>query len=142
MLDNERMRAYGGLHRLIAWLETKPADGTYNWESPNHCLLGQWWGETQGEYSYGAANEMLHSDKWLSALLGFHIGGAPDADNIESPNNSIRRARWTYGQALERAKYYRDNPALLIGMLGDHAADDLGLTIHNVVEADASISAG
>jgi hypothetical protein len=30
------------IQSLIAWLETKPADATYRYDSPYHCLLHQY----------------------------------------------------------------------------------------------------
>lgn len=93
------------LDNLIAWLEQRPADGTYDYCSSTRCLLAQYFTTkglkafsvtpgiyTTGKYSW---NEKIHllPGGWEEIALG-------EAKNFNGRLNGV----WTYGSALQRAK--------------------------------------
>ena len=85
MLDNPNWQQHtkadpSELATLKAWLATKPADGTYDWESPCDCLAAQYLREITGQQH--------HSSEFLTM---------PHYYNIAQPTPH------TYGAALERA---------------------------------------
>ena len=71
------------LESLIAWLEQQPADGTYDWQYPERCLIACYLTGKLGtlpEYSVSLYQSMPH----------YHAVAAQEP--------------WTFGAALERAK--------------------------------------
>jgi hypothetical protein len=83
--------------KLIAWLETQPAEQTYNWYSSRRCLMGK--------YYWGTATmkeKFYHFMGWGSCyrFTTFHepCGSMTDYVYIGSTKP------WTMGDALQRAK--------------------------------------
>jgi len=86
--------------RLIAWLEQKPADRTYDYMSGSYCLLAQYFEEnglsrvsvtpgyySQGYGSYGSYRSL--PEGWERVAMG-------------------RNKEWTFGKALQRARALED----------------------------------
>lgn len=88
MLYNESWTAQPPVNSvagIIAWLETMPADGTYNYRNINgECLMGQY-GKSRGADWHDVHSWFYHND-----LLFIASGGHITSD-------------WTYGAALKRA---------------------------------------
>lgn len=94
------------LDNLIAWLEQRPADGTYDYCSSRKCLLAQYFtakglkafSVTPGIYTtnYGSwtgeENHLLPHG-WEHIALG-------GSTKFNGQLNGV----WTYGSALQRAK--------------------------------------
>lgn len=75
------------LPTLIAWLETKPKDGTYNFYNCNgECLLGQYMTACGVKHQFGDGQyaELAEVTNWGTGIA------------FEQPN--------TFGAALERAR--------------------------------------
>jgi hypothetical protein len=70
------------LESLIAWLEQQPADGTYQWEYPNLCLMGCYL--------------KSRTDDFASFRNRY-----PDMPHYRE---IAAQEPWTFGAALERAK--------------------------------------
>lgn len=82
------------LNDFIAWLETKPASGRYEWRSGRNCLFAQ----------YGKERKLATSGRspYIAALE--HIGCR---NGQYEPYDLANPLPWTYGAALERARYAR-----------------------------------
>lgn len=82
--------------RLVAWLEKKPRDGTYDYTSGCSCLIAQYLGEMGMDVSVGAT----------TYNCGFAYHPLPANWNYVAATND-----WTYGAALERARCVFGLPA-------------------------------
>jgi hypothetical protein len=69
------------LESLIAWLESQPANGSYNWPHPDRCLLGCYLTDKTGSC---ASFRSSYTDM-------------PHYREIAAPEP------WTFGAALSRA---------------------------------------
>ena len=87
------------LDSLIAWLEQRPADGAYDYSSASKCLLHQYF-TAKGlkellilPCQYTCSPHLIHSlpEGWEEIAFG-------------SPFLTKKEGRWTFGQALQRAK--------------------------------------
>lgn len=84
------------LDSLIAWLEKKPENGSYQYTDPCWCLLALYFKDC-GFKDVMVGPEDIHCEKKRYPLpIGF--------DNI---SNNGRRG-WTFGEALDRAIAYRN----------------------------------
>lgn len=83
--------------KLIAWLETQPANRTYNWYSSRRCLMGLFYWGTSMKWE-----KICHIMGWRSCyrFATFHepCGSMTDYVYIGSTRP------WTMGDALHRAK--------------------------------------
>jgi hypothetical protein len=83
--------------KLIAWLETQPADRTYSWYSASNCLMGQ--------YYWGTATikeKFYHYMCWKSCyhFVTFH----EPCGNMSEYVYIASMKPWTMGDALRRAR--------------------------------------
>jgi hypothetical protein len=86
------------LDSFIAWLETKPADESYDWnDCKGNCLVDQYGMAVRGE-------AISHSGAALDAVFGSEI------DDEWAYQRIYGTLPWTYGAALERAKSTRNKP--------------------------------
>lgn len=83
------------LDDLIAWLETKPRDGTYQYTHPNTCMLCQFLKDR------GVRLPHVDSYGW-GVIEGVHTPLPPYFDSIAMGGH------WSYGAALTRARTYRN----------------------------------
>jgi len=99
---------YHPLDNFIAWLEIKPAAGTYDWEHCGHCLFAQYGDETQRD---------TPNYKGVHAGLKAGIIGAGLTESTRKyfligaggyQHGPWERQLWTYGQALSRARKVRE----------------------------------
>ena len=78
---------------LIAWLETKPSEGTYDWWNVGGCLLCNYLRETFGV-------QMPSSQAWSG-----HDSFGPNTLGPSWGYYEVCQTKpWTYGAALERAR--------------------------------------
>jgi len=84
------------LASLIAWLETKPADKTYNFYRAESCLLGQW-----TKYIDPFAKSLHHEGHRSSEYRIF--GETVDLARFYYVANSSKND-FTFGAALARAR--------------------------------------
>jgi hypothetical protein len=92
------------INSLVAWLEKKPAEGTYSYINGARCLIAQYLQENGfPEARVSAHTYRKHSGGENQKLpKEFHeiaIGG-PNTNNVIGPT--------TFGAALNRAKAYQD----------------------------------
>jgi hypothetical protein len=88
------------LDNLIAWLETKDADGEYCWKLPSSCLLMQWL------QSYGDAKRDYTVKDDRSMSFKYKVNGV--AVDVSQFCSVI--AHSTYGEALAAAKLEKKQP--------------------------------
>lgn len=79
---------------LVAWLEKQPADKSYDYESPHHCLLAQYF----HQHGYSHARVGNHFVHWLDGEKAVGLPRAFHAAATYEPR--------TFGAALRRAKAY------------------------------------
>jgi len=90
--------AFATVDDLIAWLEKRPADTTYDWKSSTDCLLCRYAGKTsylESIISMHAANRDLDYATLVYIAKGAPVGPVFVGDGAKA---------WTYGAALERAR--------------------------------------
>jgi hypothetical protein len=75
------------LESLIAWVEKQPADTSYNWDSCEDCLVGQYVRAVTGSDS--PSGEVIYRELF------------PDLDTYFAV---CAEAPWTFGAALDRAR--------------------------------------
>ena len=100
------------LDHLIAWLETKPANGTYTYSEPQRCLLCQYLKD------HGVANPYANSKRWGTTGVKFMIfrfksveslrDVPADFDMIAKGDAAGLYQSWCYGSALIRARIVRE----------------------------------
>lgn len=91
---------------LIAWLEQKPADGSYDYMKPYSCLLAQYFAD------HGLTNVYVGPGYFVCGEAMFRGDKLPDGWELIAVGESSfmtrvtrgRSAEWTYGKALERAR--------------------------------------
>jgi hypothetical protein len=86
------------LESLIAWLETKPANGVYNYPDNQGCLMVQYF-TAMGYSVAGCGGDYMRFDLDQFA----HI---PLPENFDPISYGDGEETWTYGAALKRAKVY------------------------------------
>ncbi len=81
------------LDGLIAWLETMPPEGEYDWYSIKGCVFCQYQ-KAAGKWVKHIEFEYLPESRYDYHLIG--------ANNTETTSGT--KADWTFGKALERAR--------------------------------------
>jgi hypothetical protein len=92
------------LEPLIAWLESKPKDGTYRYSNGGNCLLAQYLKaqgadvSSVGPYGYSIRNKEGFNERFdmPDDIDDIAAGGPNDPDTM------------TYGEALHRAYHLRE----------------------------------
>lgn len=83
---------------LIAWLETQPAEGTYNWRNIYGCLACNY----LRAMGHPSPAEMLGGNEFEQTC-----GGLEGYYRIAlGRDDSGKTGAWTYGAALERARKF------------------------------------
>lgn len=93
------------LDSLIAWLEQRPADGTYDYCSSTRCLLVQYF------TAMGAKGVMVLPDRYITSARSLNRKeySLPEGweeiaiAEFRGPGYGLN-PQWTYGAALQRAK--------------------------------------
>ncbi len=83
------------LESLIAWLETKDANASYDWYSISGCLICQYLDHIGVKFSSVGANNYVTADYLDRISIPRHFPAAA----CPSPH--------TFGDALERARAYK-----------------------------------
>jgi hypothetical protein len=92
------------IYSLIAYLETKPKRGRYEYLDCLRCPLSQYFSEKFGRPMY--VDDTFYAEVWGSSERPCHVGELhrlpKDFDNIAVGNYAD--TSWTYGKMLARAR--------------------------------------
>lgn len=92
------------LPHLIAWLEKKPAEHFYNWESCHSCLFAKYAME-HGHTSTLSSGLSPYNFAQIKFIGQYGQAGANTLLSVVGCGNG--HPFWTFGQALNRAREFR-----------------------------------